>query len=125
LLSNVVEIEGGSGHAGRQLEGGRNPAALIGAAGRHAEKGEAVEVPLPGPHLRWLVNGGGLPAADPSMCAIRVSPDETVRPAHSHPDGGEIFYILSRKGREMVEGVVDRVGPGTVAPFPQAAVYML
>ena len=83
------------------------------------------ELELPGRRLRWLVNGGGLPATHASMCVIRVSPGETVRPAHSHPDGEEVIYILSGKGRVMVEGVVDQVAAGTVVLFPQGAVHML
>jgi quercetin dioxygenase-like cupin family protein len=83
------------------------------------------ELDMPGRHLRWLVNGGGLPATHASMCVIRVAPGETVRPAHSHPDGEEVIYILSGTGRVMVEGAVDNVGPGTVVLFPQGAVHML
>ncbi len=86
---------------------------------------EIAELQLPGRRLRWLVNGGGLPAAHASMCVIRVSPGETVRPAHSHPDGEEVIYILSGKGRVMVEGAVDQVTAGTVVLFPQGAVHML
>lgn len=83
------------------------------------------EIDLPGRHLRWLVNAGGIPAKHASMCVIRVPPGETVKPAHSHPDGEEIIYILSGTGRVMVEGAVDRVGPGTVVLFPQGAIHML
>ena len=86
---------------------------------------EVPELEMPGRHLRWLVNGGGLPATHASMCVIRVAPGETVRPAHSHPDGEEVIYILSGTGRVMVEGAVDKVGPGTVVLFPQGAVHML
>jgi quercetin dioxygenase-like cupin family protein len=86
---------------------------------------EVPEHDLPGRHLRWLVNGGGIQATHASMCVIRVPPGETVKPAHSHPDGEEIIYILSGTGRVMVEGAIDKVGPGTVVLFPQGAVHML
>lgn len=86
---------------------------------------DAAEQALPGRRLRWLVNGGGIAADHASMCVIRVPPGETVRPAHSHPDGEEIIYILSGAGRVMVEGEVDQVGPGTAVVFPQGAVHML
>jgi quercetin dioxygenase-like cupin family protein len=59
------------------------------------------------------------------MCVIRVSPGETVKPAHSHPDGEEVIYMLSGAGRVMVDGATDRVGPGRVGLFPQGAVHML
>jgi quercetin dioxygenase-like cupin family protein len=86
---------------------------------------DAAEQDLPGRHLRWLVNGGGIAAKHASMCMIRVPPGETVRPAHSHPDGEEIIYILCGTGRVMVEGAVGNVGPGTAVVFPQGAVHML
>jgi quercetin dioxygenase-like cupin family protein len=86
---------------------------------------EAVEHDLPGRRLRWLVNGGGIEARHASLCVIQVAPGETVRPAHSHPDGEEIIYILSGSGRVMVDGAVDRVEAGSVVLFPQGAVHML
>ena len=69
---------------------------------------EVPDLDLPGRRLRWLVNGGGIPAQHASMCVIRVAPGETVRPAHSHPDGEEVIYILSGAGRVMIEGKDER-----------------
>ena len=86
---------------------------------------DAIEQDLPGRSLRWLVNAGGIEAEHASMCVIRVPPGETVRPAHSHPDGEEIIYILSGTGRVMVAGEVETVSPGTAVVFPQGAVHML
>src|ERR1700722_17506473 len=83
------------------------------------------ELDLPARHLRWLVNGGGTPATLPSLCVVRVAPGETVRPAHSHPDGEEVIYILSGTGRVIVDAAIDRLGPGPVVLFPQGAVHML
>lgn len=83
------------------------------------------EIDLPGRRLRWLVNSGGIEARHASMCVIRVAPGETVRPAHSHPNGEEVVYILSGRGRVMVDGAVDDVKAGTVVLFPQGAVHML
>ena len=33
-----------------------------------------------------------------------IEPGETVRPAHSHPNGEEVIYIVRGNGRVMVEG---------------------
>ncbi len=83
------------------------------------------ELELPGRRLRWVVNSGGLEARHASMCIIRIAPGQTVKPAHSHPDGEEVIYILSGHGRVMVDGVADEVRAGTVVLFPQGAVHML
>jgi|SRR5579863_4572380 len=92
---------------------------------RLIHEADVAEQDLPGRRLRWLVNGGGIAANHASMCVIRVPPGETVRPAHSHPDGEEIIYILHGSGRVMVEGKVEDVGPGTAVLFPQGAIHML
>jgi quercetin dioxygenase-like cupin family protein len=86
---------------------------------------EVEELDLPGRHLRWIVGQGGLDAAHCSACVIRVAPGEKVRPAHSHPNGEEVIYILRGSGRVMVEGEVKPVREGTAVLFPQGAVHML
>ena len=48
-----------------------------------------------------------------------------MRPAHSHPQGEEVIYILRGSGRVMVEGDVQAVCPGTTVVFPRGAVHML
>jgi quercetin dioxygenase-like cupin family protein len=83
------------------------------------------ELALPGRHLRWVVNEQSLNAAKCSMCVIRVAPGETVRPAHSHPNGEEVIYIVRGSGRVMIEGQVEAVREGSIVLFPQGAVHML
>jgi quercetin dioxygenase-like cupin family protein len=83
------------------------------------------ELDLPGRHLRWLVSHETLDATHLSMCVIRVAPGEKVRPAHSHPNGEEVIYIIRGSGRVMVDGKVDQVHPGTAVLFPQGKVHML
>jgi quercetin dioxygenase-like cupin family protein len=56
---------------------------------------------------------------------IRVAPGQKVRPAHSHPNGDEIIYIIRGTGRVMVAGEVAPVREGTTVLFPQGAVHML
>jgi quercetin dioxygenase-like cupin family protein len=83
------------------------------------------EVELPGRRMRWLVNAERLKAQHCSLCLIRVPPGETVKPAHSHPNGEEVIYIVRGSGRVMVAGEVQAVKAGTVVLFPQGAEHML
>ena len=64
------------------------------------------ELDLPGRHLRWVVSPEGLPAESCSACVIRVAPGDKVRPAHSHPHGEEVIYIIRGEGRVLVAGEV-------------------
>jgi len=91
----------------------------------HEADAEALN--LPGRQLRWIVSDrpDTLHAAHCSACVIRVPPGEKVRPAHSHPNGEEVIYILSGSGRVLVSGEVQAVSPGTAVLFPQGAVHML
>jgi quercetin dioxygenase-like cupin family protein len=86
---------------------------------------EVQEHNLPGRHLRWVVGNGGLTANHCSSCVIRVAPGEKVRPAHSHPHGEEVIYIINGSGRVLVAGEVSPVRAGSVVLFPQGAVHML
>jgi quercetin dioxygenase-like cupin family protein len=88
---------------------------------------DAAELDLPGRHLRWLVSDkpNTLKANHCSACVIRVPPGEKVRPAHSHPNGEEVIYIIRGSGRVLVAGEVQAVAPGTTVLFPQGAVHML
>lgn len=80
---------------------------------------------LPGRRLRWLAGNGGLQAQECSACVIQVSPGEKVRPAHSHPHGEELIYILSGEGRVLVSGEVAPVRAGSMVLFPTGEVHML
>ena len=80
---------------------------------------------LPGRNLRWLVNAELLGAKHLSACVIKVAPGETVRPAHSHPNGEEVIYIITGSGRVMIEGEVAPVREGSVVLFPQGKVHLL
>ena len=86
---------------------------------------EIEELDLPGRRLRWVVSPEGLPADSCSACVIRVAPGDKVRPAHSHPHGEEVIYIVSGEGRVLVAGEVAPVRTGSVVLFPRGAVHML
>jgi quercetin dioxygenase-like cupin family protein len=83
------------------------------------------ELALPGRHLRWLVSPEALTAQHCSACLIRIAPGDKVRPAHSHPYGEEVIYIIRGEGRVLVSGEVSPVRAGSVVLFPRGAVHKL
>ncbi len=83
------------------------------------------ELDLPGRRLRWIVSDEGVPANHCSACVIRVAPGERVRPAHSHPHGEEVIYIIHGAGRVLVGGEVSEVRAGSTVLFPQGVPHML
>jgi len=86
---------------------------------------EVEELDIPGRRLRWLVADDRIKAENCSACVIRVSPGDKVRPAHSHPEGEEVIYIMTGSGRVLVDGEVSPVRAGSVVLFPQGKVHML
>jgi quercetin dioxygenase-like cupin family protein len=80
---------------------------------------------LPGRELRWLVGPDTVKAEGCSACVIRVAPGDKVKPAHSHPNGEEVIYIISESGRVLVAGEVQTVRAGAAVLFPRGAVHML
>ena len=86
---------------------------------------ETEELDLPGRHLRWLVTPELLDSKHLSVCVIRVAAGEKVRPAHSHPNGEEVIYIIKGSGRVLVNGEVSPVREGSAVLFPQGQVHML
>ena len=90
---------------------------------RHESEVEALD--LPGRRLQGLVNNGGIAAAHCSVCRILVAPGDKVSPAHSHPNGEEVIYIMSGSGRVLVAGEVAPVSAGSVVLFPKGAIHML
>ena len=89
----------------------------------HEDDAEALG--LPGRQLRWLVASGALRADHCSACVIRVAPGDKVRPAHAHPLGEEVIYIIRGTGRVLVASEVSPVRAGSTVLFPRGAVHML
>jgi quercetin dioxygenase-like cupin family protein len=86
---------------------------------------EVEELDLPGRRFRWLVAEDRIQSKYSSVCVIRLQPGDKVTPAHSHPQGEEVIYIISGSGRVLVEGEVAQVRAGSTVLFPQGAVHML
>lgn len=80
---------------------------------------------LPGRRLRWVVTKENTAAQHCTMCVIEVQPGHTVKPAHSHPNGEEVIYIVQGSGRVMIEGTVEPVQAGCAVLFPQGKIHML
>ena len=80
---------------------------------------------LPGRHLRWVVSPSSLQAQYCSACVIRIAPGERVRPAHSHPNGEEVIYIVTGSGRVLVDEEVSDIRAGSTVLFPQGRVHMV
>lgn len=80
---------------------------------------------LPGRRLRWLITGTSVGAEHCSMCLITVQPGQTVKPAHSHPNGEEVIYVVSGTGRVLIDGVIQAVSAGSACLFPQGSIHML
>jgi quercetin dioxygenase-like cupin family protein len=83
------------------------------------------ELDLPGRHLRWVVTKDNAGAQYCTMAVIRVAPGSRVRPAHSHPNGEEIIYILNGHGRVLIDGEVEPVKAGCAVLFPKGKIHML
>lgn len=80
---------------------------------------------LPGRKLRWVVTNQNTGARHCSMCVIEIPPRQTVRPAHSHPNGEEVIYLLSGSGKVYIDGVIEPVQAGSAVLFPQGSIHML
>ena len=80
---------------------------------------------LPGRRLRWVVTKESTNAQHCTMCVIEVQPGQKVRPAHSHPNGEEVIYIVKGSGRVMIDGVIEPVKEGCAVLFPQGSIHML
>lgn len=91
----------------------------------HINENDVEELDLPGRRMRWLVADDRVQSKYSSCCVIRVAPGERVRPAHSHPNGEEVIYIIQGSGRVLVEGEIQAVTAGSAVLFPQGAVHML
>jgi quercetin dioxygenase-like cupin family protein len=83
------------------------------------------EKKIPGRFIRWIADDKTMQPKYLSSCVIRVLPGETVRPAHSHPEGEELIYIMSGTGQAWVDGEIQPMHTGTAVLFEQGQVHMI
>ena len=86
---------------------------------------EVEEFDLPGRHCAGWSRRRVDRRSHCSACVIRVAPGEKVRPAHSHPHGEEVIYIIRGEGRVLVAGEVRPCAREATVLFPRGAVHML
>ncbi len=80
---------------------------------------------IPGRYIRWIADEKTLQPQYLSSCVIRVLPGETVQPAHSHPEGEELIYIVSGEGEAWVEGEIKPMTEGTAVLFEKGHVHQI
>lgn len=80
---------------------------------------------VPGRFLRWIADANSLQPEFLSTCVMRVSPGETVKPAHSHPDGEELIYVISGEGKVYVDGEVQLLESGTAVLFQKGSIHIV
>jgi uncharacterized cupin superfamily protein len=87
---------------------------------------DVVEKSINGRYLYWIVDDKvGIKAEFCSSVIMRLEPGRTVKPAHSHPDGEELIYIIEGTGRVYVDGVIKSVKPGVAVLFEKGSVHMV
>lgn len=84
------------------------------------------EKQVPGRFLRWVVDKkDGLDGKYCSCCIMRVEPGQTVSPAHCHPKGEEMLYIISGSGKVYIDGTIYPLTAGSVVLFEKGKVHMV
>ncbi|HOV93291.1 MAG TPA: cupin domain-containing protein [Spirochaetales bacterium] len=83
------------------------------------------EVQVPGRYLRWIADSHSLQPEFLSSCVMRVLPGQTVKPAHAHPQGEELIYVISGEGKVCVDGEVKPLTTGTAVLFPKGSIHMV
>jgi len=81
------------------------------------------EIQVPGRYLRWIADSHSLQPQFLTSCVMRVLPGETVKPAHSHPQGEELIYVISGNGKVYVDGEVEPLKPGTAVLFQKGSIH--
>jgi len=83
------------------------------------------EIQVPGRYLRWIADAHILQPQFLTSCVMRILPCETVKPAHAHPQGEELIYVISGEGKVYVDGEVEPLCPGTVVLFQKDSIHMV
>ena len=87
---------------------------------------DVAEKAVPGRFLRWIADRGvGLDPEYCSSCVMRVIPGATVQPAHSHPGGEELIYIIHGEGEVYVDGTIEPLREGSAVLFEKGSRHMV
>ncbi len=84
---------------------------------------------LPGRTMIDLISPQLLGARNLSVCTVTLQAGQRVRPAHRHPLGEEVIYILQGEGQVFVrhegQDEVQPLTPGTAVLFRPEDIHML
>ena len=83
------------------------------------------EQDLPGRMLRWVITPEKDGAQFCSRCVVRIQPGAKVTPAHLHPNGEELIYVVSGSGLALVGEEVQPITAGSAVLFPKGVPHML
>ena len=83
------------------------------------------ESALQGRHLKWVITNENTGAKYCTFAVIRVAPQGRALPAHSHPAGEEIIYILNGHGRVLIGDEIEPVKAGCAVLFQQGKIHIL
>ena len=83
------------------------------------------EKAVPGRFIRWIADDKNLQPQYLSSCVIRVMPGQTVRPAHAHPAGEELIYIMTGSGKVWIDGEIGAIRAGSTVLFEQGKAHMV
>lgn len=92
---------------------------------KRIHESDVEETKVPGRFMRWIADEKSMQPEFLSSCVIRVMPGETVKPAHSHPEGEELIYIITGNGEAWVDGKIEGMRPGTAVLFEKGSVHMI
>ena len=80
---------------------------------------------LQGRAVTWLMTPETIGSKYSSACIVEVFPGKRTLPAHSHPNGEEIIYIISGEGQVLIGQEVYNIKEGSIMLFPQGVPHML
>jgi quercetin dioxygenase-like cupin family protein len=86
---------------------------------------ETTALDVSGRELRWLFHPDDQTAKRCSMNTVVIQPGQTVRPAHAHPGGEGVIYVIWGAGRVYVSSEVERIGEGSAVLFAPGQVHMV
>lgn len=92
---------------------------------KNIHESDVEEKAVPGRFIRWIADKKTMQPEFLSSCIIRVMPGETVQPAHSHPEGEELIYLISGSGEAWVDGEIEPMRAGTAVLFEKGSVHMI
>lgn len=83
------------------------------------------EIKLPGRTVRWLMNSDNSASKYAAACSVVYEPGKRAVPAHSHPNGEEVVYVVSGTGKVLIGDEIADIKPGSIFLFPQGVPHAM